>query len=186
MAGHNGAHRVAMVERKLPAIHLVGDQHFGLQRFLSGDATSIADRAGRNRLFARDPPIGAFQHDLASALVQARALQQGAQGHAGPFGIADRAQFPLGAFNRGHQKDPAVARALHGGYPPFGRQVSQFPIGEGKRTAHRAINGQPVGGGLQLRGREMAADVEPLGRGQEGIQLIEGHFQINRLLLPND
>jgi hypothetical protein len=101
---------------------------------------AAADRAGRNRLFARDPPIGAFQHDLASALVQARAPQQGAQGHPGPFGIADRAHFPLGAFNLGAQKDPTVARALQCGHPRLGCMRLANP------TYHFAAEYVEVGG----------------------------------------
>src|SRR6266404_5853630 len=186
MTGDNRAHRISVILRKITAIHLVSDQYFPLNCFVSEQTTGIGDRTGRYRLYVGRSLINSFEHDLTSVFFHASALQQSDQRHTGPFRIADCAELPLCSFNLWDKEDAIIARALQNGDPRLGGHISQLLVAQRKRTPDRTIDAQLVRGEIQLRGREMTAYVEQLRRSEKRVKLIEGSLQIGRLLLSND
>src|SRR6266478_2310182 len=186
MTGDNRAHRISVILRKITAIHLVSDQYFPLNCFVSGQTTGVRDWKGRFRLYDRRSLISSFEHDLTSVFFHASALEQSSQRHPGPFCIADCAELPLCSFNLWDKKDATIACALQSGDPRLGGHVSQFLVAQRKRIPDRTIDAQLVRGEIELRGREMTAYVEQLCRSEKRVNLIEGSLQIVRLLLSND
>src|SRR5439155_17788939 len=108
VTGNDCAHGIAMILRKVTAIHLVGDQYLLLDCFVSGETSRIRDRTGRYRLLYRRPPIGSFEHDLTSVLFHAGPLPPSSHRHTGPFRIAGCAELPLRSFARGGEEAAAV------------------------------------------------------------------------------
>jgi hypothetical protein len=83
------------------------------------------------------------------------------------------------------KEDATITCALQNRDPRLGRHVSQFLVAQRKRIPDRAIDAQFIRGGIQLRGREMTADVEELRRSEKRVNLIEWSFQIFWLLLSS-
>src|ERR1700737_4507661 len=83
-------------------------------------------------------------------------------------------------------KYPTITRALQSGGPRLGRHLPSFLVAPRQRVPNRAIDPQPIIGGVDPRRREMTAYVEQFRRGQVRIDPIERHLQIRRLLLSND
>src|SRR4030088_1064489 len=70
VARHDGAQRIAMIERKILSVHRIGAQHVGLQCPLPRDAAGIGDCARRLRLLLRYATIGALEHEFAGLIGQ--------------------------------------------------------------------------------------------------------------------
>ena len=141
---------------------------------------------GRDRLLLGHSPIGPFENHLARLAGEARTLQKHAQRHAGPFGIADGPQLPLGAGHLRHEKHATVAGTFQSGDVRFRRHRPQLIVRERQRILDGPVDPQSIGSHVHLRRREMTADIEELGRRQKRVELIERTLKIHRFLLPND
>src|ERR1700730_14091664 len=166
MAGYNRAHRISMVARKIAPIHLVSNQDFRLNCLLPEYAAGIGDRTRRYGLFRRRAAISPFEHDFARIVFQAGPLQQSSHRHAGPFRVADGAQFPLRPSNLWDEKDPTVTRALQNGDPRLRPHFPQFLVAQRQRVPDRAIDPELITGDVDPWRREMTAYVEQLRRGE--------------------
>ena len=112
MPRHDGAHGIPVMQRQLTAIHLVRDQHFALERLLSGQTASVRDRPGRDWWFRWRSAVGSLEHNLDGVVIQPGPPEQGAQRDAGPFCVADGAELPLCPRNLRDKKDAPIPRAL--------------------------------------------------------------------------
>src|ERR1700731_2192028 len=146
MTGDNCAHRISVILWKITAIHLVSDQYFPLNCFVSGQTTGIGGQTGRYRLYVGRSLISSFKHNLTSVFFHASALQQSSQRHPGPFRIADCSELPLCSFNMWDKKDATIACALQSGDPCLGGHVSQFLVAQSKGIFDRTIDAQWVRG----------------------------------------
>src|SRR4029077_1576085 len=96
----------------------------------------------------------------------ARRFQQSSQWHTRPFCVADGAQLPLRSANLGNEKDPTITRALQSRGPRVGRHLPQFLVAQRQRVSNRAIDPEPIIGGVDPWGREMTAYLQQSRRGQ--------------------
>jgi hypothetical protein len=60
-----------------------------------------------------------------------------------------------------------------------------FPASCGSSVADRPADPQLVSGNLQIGRRKMTADVEQVGRGQKGVNLIDDSLEIDRFFLTD-
>src|SRR5258708_24029972 len=112
MTGDNRAHRISVIPRKITAIHLVSDQYFPLNCFVSGQTTGIRDWKGRFGLYVRRSLISSFEHNLTRLFFHPSALEQSSHRHTGPFCIADFAALPLCCFTLCYRQDPTLTCAV--------------------------------------------------------------------------
>src|SRR5207248_9117125 len=93
------------------AIHLISEQHV-LERFRKRNAPSELHLSGWSLGFFKRSPICAFQNYFARFGFYFRAIEQGCQRNACPFGRSHSSEAPLHSFHFRLEKIAIVPRAF--------------------------------------------------------------------------
>ena len=131
--------------------------------------------------------IGRFHPEVQRRGLDAGALEQRGQRHAGPCRRAHRAEPPLHARRRRQRETAAaVAGALDRRAPTLGAHAANVREPERDRARHLAVDGQrPRRRGLG-RQREMAANEEQIVSRVERPQRFDRRFRVERPRIADD
>ena len=155
--GHEKPQRMTVNGRKRLTVHLVGQESIWVQGLVEGQAALVGDVRG-----IADSLVGSmvspFEQHLRSRIAYARHLQYVTYRYACPLGVAhDAVAFDLlhhGAGACGGSpmlRHRAVATALEGHLKPPLWQIPQVIHRQAQVAPDLPIDGQTVGGGIQLR-----------------------------------
>jgi hypothetical protein len=147
----------AIQQRKLLAVHRIGDHHLAIARMVD------VERLHQPRRIRHDRLVEAAETHLHRAGLHTRAIEHVFEAHASPQRVAHRAVRPLRAGYSGHEESARVAGTLVDGCQFHARQsMEQVVERQRQGPLHMAMHGEAKSGDID-RGRDpgpMPAHVE--------------------------
>ena len=176
MTRHEEPHGRAVVRLQPLAVHPQGDDRFGMQRLCEGEAAGKIH--GVAMLLA---VIGALEDHFGRAGGEAGRFEQGAERHAAPLGVADRAGAPLHALGAFAEKRTPVAGAFDGREHGVLGQRGQLGERPGGGPGDQAVQRAGPRGGVSGDGRlKVVAHEKESVRGDPAGGVVEGRFAVLR------
>ena len=178
VAGDDEAEGVAVEHRQVFAVHGPGEHDLAVEGVV--DVEGLDEIGGA----CEEAVVKAFEGDLAGVFARPALSEEGADGNAGPAGVAHGAVAELAAVDAGVEVAAAVAGALVDG-GEFDGWGEALEVGEGKleRGVHFAADAEAkgCGGDAGGMGAEMVADEERVVGGEQAVgENGQGRLQLGR------